>query len=99
MTQPRSRQGKPRRLLGIALMIGLAMVGTGLAISFVKDEGSSEKVVRQQWAADAPSGPVRFCAGDDVSGGQRRTERGLQPQIPRVDRHLRRGVVHRRLTA
>jgi multiple sugar transport system substrate-binding protein len=82
MTPSRSRRVKPPRRLAIALMVGLAMVGAGLVVRFFKDKDSSEKIVRQEWAVNAPSGPVRFCSGDDVTGGQRRTERDYNRRFP-----------------
>jgi multiple sugar transport system substrate-binding protein len=63
----RGATGVVNRKLAAALVVGLALIVAGLLLAS-RHDGHEDKVVDAAWATRSPSGRVRFCSGEDVTG-------------------------------
>jgi multiple sugar transport system substrate-binding protein len=67
-----------------ALAVGVLLVVAGLLVLILGGDPDEPDrvVVSPAWLNKPPSGPVRFCGGEDVSAGQRRSERDFNRRFP-----------------
>ena len=73
MPRQRERAASATRKLVLALLaIGAVLIAAGVVILVLRDDDDK---VSMDWLEDPPKGPVRFCAGDDESQSQSRSER------------------------